>query len=58
MVDSLSKERRMSKARGENKSFEQFCFTNAMIENAFEEIVPTTKQSDMERIKEFKEKGE
>ena len=58
MVDSLSKERRLSKARGENKSFDQFCFTNEMIEKAFAEIVPTTKQSDMDRIKEFKEKGE
>lgn len=58
MVDSLSKERRESKARGENKSFDQFTYTNAIIEKAFREIVPTTKQSDMVRIQKFKECGE
>lgn len=58
MVDSLSKERRLSKARGENKSFEEFRYTNAIVENAFREIVPTTKQSDIERIEQFKNSGE
>lgn len=58
MADSLSKERRLSKARGEKKSFDQFCYTNEMIERAFAEIVPTTKQSDMARIQQFKEQGE
>jgi len=58
MVDSLSDEFTRSMERGENKDFEDFRYTNAIIEKAFKEIVPTTKQSDMLRIQQFKESGE
>jgi hypothetical protein len=36
------------------EGFAQFKFTNAMIEKAFKEIVPTTKRGDIERIEKFK----
>ena len=58
MKDSLSDEFNNSQARGENKPFEQFRFTNAMIDKAFAEIPPTTKQGDVVRIERFKNEGE
>lgn len=58
MQDSLSDEFSKSEARGEEKDPDEFRYTNAMIEKAFEEIVPTTKQSDVLRIEQFKQMGE
>lgn len=58
MMDSLSDEFAKSYELGQKKSFKDFCYTNAMIEKAFAEIVPTTKQSDIQRIEQFKQMGE
>ena len=58
MIDSLSDEFAKSMEMGEKRSFEEFKYTNEIFEKAFREIVPTTKQSDILRIQEFKEKGE
>ena len=56
MQDSLSDEFR--KCGGRSEGGNAFLYTNAMIEKAFAEIVPTTKQSDIRRIMQFKEDGE
>ena len=58
MMDSLSDEFAKSYELGQKKNFKDFCYTNAMIEKAFAEIVPTTKQSDIQRIEQFKQMGE
>lgn len=58
MSDQLYDEFQNEKARGEKKSFEEYRYTNVMIEKAFKEIVPTTKQSDKDRIEQFKKQGE
>ena len=57
MKDSLSDEFRKN-GSGSQKNFAQFRFTNAMIDKAFTEIVPTTKKGDIERIKLFNNIGE
>ena len=54
MVDSLSDEFVRSRKCGEKKSFDEYRYTNVMIEKAFEEIVPTTRQIDKDRIEQFK----
>ena len=58
MQDSLSDEYSQSEMRGEDRDFEDFRYTNDMIARAFDEIVPTTKQSDIQRIEQFKQMGE
>ena len=58
MIDSLSDEYSMSLDRGEKRGFDDFSYTNEIFEKAFKEIVPTTKQSDILRIKEFNDRGE
>lgn len=59
MKDSLADEFRKNGSNGAGaKGFAQFRFTNAMINKAFQEIVPTTKKGDIERIEKFKNDGE
>ena len=58
LKDMLSDEFRMSRRNGDPRPFEDFRYTNAMIDAAFTKIVPTTKQSDVERIEKFKLMGE
>lgn len=54
----LAREFKIARSRGDNRSFNEFQFTNDMIEKAFVEQVPTTKQSDVIRIEQFKNSGE
>lgn len=58
LQDSISDEFSRSLELGENRSPEDFRYTSAMVDKAFEEIVPTTKQSDIRRIEQFKQMGE
>ena len=58
LKDSLSDEFRAARRNGDPRPFEEFKYTNAMIDVAFTKIVPTTKQSDVERIEKFKLLGE
>ncbi|MGN0804291.1 MAG: AAA family ATPase [Candidatus Coproplasma sp.] len=58
MKDMLADEFKASRGRGDMRPFSEFKYTNAMIDKAFEKIVPTTKQSDIERIEQFKLMGE
>lgn len=58
MVDSLSDEFMVSCEQGIKKNFKEFCYTNRIVEKAFTDIVPTTKQSDIVRIEKFKNDGE
>ena len=58
MQDSLSDAFNQSEDKGEDPNAEDFFYTNEMIEKAFAEIVPTTKQSDILRIEQFKRMGE
>ena len=43
---------------GDTRSFEEYRYTNEMIDRALKRIVPTTKASDLRRIEEFKRSGE
>lgn len=54
MKDLLVDEFSSSRKQGDMRSFEQFKYTNEMIEKSFKKIVPTTKQSDVDRINQFK----
>lgn len=54
MKDMLTDEFRMSRRNGDVRPFEQFKYTPSIIERAFEIVVPTTKQSDVDRINQFK----
>ena len=58
MIDSLSDEFARTQAMGQMKDFSEYRYTAAMVEKAFSEIVPTTKQSDIQRIEQFKSIGE
>ena len=58
MQDSLADEFTKSESNGEDKDPDDFRYTNEMIDKAFDEIVPTTKQSDILRIEQFKLMGE
>ena len=58
MIDSLSDEFARTQAMGQMKDFSEYRYTSAMVEKAFAEIVPTTKQSDIQRIEQFKSIGE
>ena len=58
MVDSLADEFAKRSELGQRQNFNEFRFTNAIVEKAFNEIVPTTKQSDIQRIAQFNESGE
>jgi SpoVK/Ycf46/Vps4 family AAA+-type ATPase len=58
MTDKLSDQFRRGRRMGDTRKFEEFKYTNDMIEAAFKEIVPTTKMSDVERIEQFKMMGE
>ncbi len=58
LQDSLSDEFSRSMELGENRSPEDFRYTATMVDKAFNEIVPTTKQSDIRRIEQFKQMGE
>ena len=58
MKDSLSDEFAKSQAKGHIKPISEYRYTNEMVERAFKEIVPTTKQSDIQRIEQFKNSGE
>lgn len=58
MKDLLADEFRRARADGDMRPAEEFRYTNDIIRGAFERIVPTTKQSDVERIRKFKSSGE
>lgn len=58
LKDMLSDEFRAARKQGAPGTFEEFRYTNAMIEKTFAKVVPTTKQSDVERIQKFKLSGE
>lgn len=58
LKDQLSDEFRNARRNGDPRPFSEFRYTNAMIDVAFTKIVPTTKQSDVERIEKFKLMGE
>lgn len=58
LKDMLSDEFRAARKQGALGMFEEFRYTNAMIEKAFGKVVPTTKQSDVDRIQKFKLSGE
>lgn len=58
MKDLLIDEFRSARRNGDPRPFEEFKYTNAMIDEVFTKIVPTTKQSDVERIEKFKLMGE
>ena len=58
LQDSLSAAFQNSEMRGELQDPDLYCYTKEMIENAFKEIHPTVKQSDIMRIEQFKLMGE
>jgi hypothetical protein len=58
MKDMLVDQFRMSRRMGDTRGFEEYKYTNEIIEEALKKIVPTTKMSDVERIEQFKLKGE
>lgn len=56
--DQLIDEFNSVQLKGESRGFEEFRYTNAMLDRAFKEQPPTTKQSDVIRIEQFKNSGE
>lgn len=58
LKDTLFDEYRKNKKNGDTRGVDDYTYTMDMFNVAFKKIVPTTKQSDMERIAEFKQKGE
>ncbi len=54
MKDMLVDEFSRSRKQGDMRSFEEFRYTGEMIEKSLGKIVPTTKQSDIDRIAQFK----
>ncbi len=50
LVDEFSRSRK----QGDGRAFEDFKYTNEMIDKSLGKIVPTTKQSDIDRINQFK----
>lgn len=58
MKDMLADEFRAARRSGDNRAFNDFCYTDSMIGKAMAKIVPTTKQSDIDRIAKFRISGE
>ncbi|MGN0814512.1 MAG: AAA family ATPase [Candidatus Coproplasma sp.] len=58
MKDMLSDEFKRSRSKGDTRQFSEYRYTNEIIDRAFEKVVPTTKQSDIDRIEKFKLLGE
>ena len=58
LKDTMFDEYRKNKKNGDTRGVDDYTYTQEMFEVAFKRIVPTTKQSDIERINEFKLKGE
>ena len=58
MKDMLADEFKRSRNMGDTRPFSEYRYTNEMIDMAFEKVVPTTKQSDIDRIEKFKLLGE
>lgn len=58
LKDMLFDEFRSLKQKGETRPFEELKYTNEMIVKALKTVVPTTKQSDVDRIEKFKLLGE
>lgn len=56
--DMLFDEFKECRENGDTRAFDKFKYTNRMINDAFEKVVPTTKPSDVERIKRFRLSGE
>lgn len=54
MKDMLVDEFSRSRKQGDMRAFEDFKYTNDMIDKSLSKIVPSTKQSDIDRIAQFK----
>lgn len=54
MKDMLVDEFSRSRKQGDMRAFEDFKYTNEMIDKSLCKIVPSTKQSDIDRIAKFK----
>lgn len=58
LKDMLADEFRLARKEGDVRPFSDFKYTCGMIEKTLEKVVPTTKQSDIDRIARFKALGE
>ena len=56
--DELSDTFRFAWAKGNNKPMTEYKFTTEMFKNALQKAPASTKPSDMERVRAFKERGE
>lgn len=58
LQDNLREEFDEQRARGDDRTFEEFRYTQEMVEYALERVRPTTKKSDLDRIAKFKENND